>query len=267
MNEKKYSVLKTPYGDLIPNATYSDVRKKYRESVTYYDDGSLESVYLEEPQPIETVAGTIDAELITFYPDGTIKRIFPLYGQLSGYWTEAEEYELLREQSVELLGKVRTLKPLCISFYPGGGIKALTIWPQSELTVDTKYGPVRTRFGLELTKNGQIKSIEPAFGEKIKTEYGVLYPFDPASYRLHAEGNSLCFDENGNITGFKTIKNKIAIRGEQEPIVLEPVYETDFLTGNKVIRAMEVGFREKRVQITVDEEHFYDIGKEQVVFR
>ena len=108
MKEKEYRVLKTPYGDLIPNATYSDVRKKNRESVTYYEDGSLESVYLEEPQPIETAVGTI---------------------------------------------------------------------------------------------------------------------------------------------------------------VLKPVFETDFLTGNKVIRAMEVSFREKRVQISVDEEHSYDIGKEQVVFR
>ena len=267
MKEKEYRVLKTPYGDLIPNATYSDVRKKNRESVTYYEDGSLESVYLEEPQPIETAVGTIDAELITFYPDGTIKRLFPLYGQLSGYWTETEEYELLKEQSVELFGKVRSIKPLCICFFPGGGIKTLTIWPRSELYIDTKYGPIKTQFGFELTEDGRLKSIEPAFGEKIVTEYGVIYPYDPANYRLHAEGNSLCFDENGNITQFKTIKNKIEIREQQEAIVLKPVFETDFLTGNKVIRAMEVSFREKRVQISVDEEHSYDIGKEQVVFR
>ncbi|MBR1893529.1 MAG: hypothetical protein IJ815_08365 [Lachnospiraceae bacterium] len=60
------SVLDTPYGRLIPNYSDSEIRKKYRDAVTFFEDGSIESIYLENPQPINTSVGFIDAELVTF---------------------------------------------------------------------------------------------------------------------------------------------------------------------------------------------------------
>ena len=38
-------------------------------------------------------AGDYQAELITFYEDGNVKRVFPLYGQISAYWSVEEEME------------------------------------------------------------------------------------------------------------------------------------------------------------------------------
>ena len=85
--------VKTRYGDLTPYSGASDYRKKFRFAVDHYDDGALKSVYLEETQVLSFPAGDFQTELITFYEDGNAKRIFPLYGQISAYWSIEEEVE------------------------------------------------------------------------------------------------------------------------------------------------------------------------------
>ena len=59
----------------------------------------------------------VDNNLITFYENGNIRRIFPLYGQINGYWTEENEYELAEEITLPVLGTELVCKPLCIHFY------------------------------------------------------------------------------------------------------------------------------------------------------
>lgn len=100
----EYSQLETDYGKLIPAYELSDIRKKYRHTVEFYESGSLRSIYLEEQTEVETSLGKIKAELITFYENGNIKRIFPLYGQINGYWTEENEFELAKEMTIPILG-------------------------------------------------------------------------------------------------------------------------------------------------------------------
>lgn len=53
-----------------------DFRRREREKVSFYRSGAIKAVYLNEQIRIETWYGEISAELITFYEDSTIKRIF-----------------------------------------------------------------------------------------------------------------------------------------------------------------------------------------------
>lgn len=243
------SILETPYGRLIPNYSGADCRKKYREAVSFFENGGLKSIYLQSPQPIGTEAGRIDAELLTFYPNGSIKRLFPLYGQIGGYWTEEDEYGLAKKVELTLLNQIFDTAPLCIAFYPSGSVKSLTVWSQETVSVNTAYGPVKSRFGFELSEDGRLKSIEPAFGVSLATEYGILYPYDSENYRLHAEGNSLSFDEHGRLLSAKTLKNKIRIEENKKEYFIQARKIEDPMTGMERPTSLELFFEDRYVRI------------------
>lgn len=202
------SKLCTPYGWLIPNWRMSEGRKKYRNSVTFYPDGSLESIYLEEQTPVETPIGVVEAELLTFYPNGALERVFPLYGQLSGYWSEEEEFKLAREILIPLFGKQVACKPTVLHFYDTGELQSVTIWRQTKLSVPTIYGIVETKLGVELTRDGRLLSTEPVYGTVLKTKWGSLKAFDPAAFPMHAEDCSLKFREDGTLKEVCTVEVK-----------------------------------------------------------
>jgi antitoxin component YwqK of YwqJK toxin-antitoxin module len=247
------SVLETPYGRLVPNYGHADLRKKQRESVSFYEDGSLESIYLESPQSVQTSIGSLEAELLTFYPDGSIKRLFPLYGQTGGYWTEEDEYRLAKRVELHLLGQTFVVAPLCISFYPTGQVKSLTIWQQETVEVETPYGKVKSHFGFELAEDGSLKSVEPSFGTVLATRYGSLYPYDSENYRLHAEKNSLAFDANGKLRTAKTIKNKIVIQNGKRENVISAGRREDPLTGMERRTSLTLWFDRDTERIRVED--------------
>lgn len=207
----EYSELKTDYGKLVPAYELSDIRKKYRHTVEFYETGNLRSIYLEEQVEVETPAGRIKAEQITFYENGNIKRIFPLYGQINGYWTEENEFELAEEAVIPLLGQQVVCKPLCLHFYPDKALQSVTIWPRTIMEITTKYGKIKTRLGVELTEEGNLKSIEPVFETQLQTPWGTLFPFDTEALMMHADNNSLVFDKAGSILSAKTVRNKVIV--------------------------------------------------------
>lgn len=263
----EYSVLNTPYGELIPNYRYDEVRKKYRPSVCFDEKGDLESIYLHRPQQIGTKIGRFSVEMLTFYPNGAIKRAFPLYGQIGGYWTENDEYKLAVEQCISVCQEEKVCKPLCLHFYPDGCLQSVTLWSHSSLSLPTRYGEVTTRFGFELTEAGALKSIEPVFGVKLDTPNGVLYPFQVDGYRLHAEHNSLAFDADGAIVRAATLRSKVRVQKDNgEEQIIEPVFAPDPVTGNRVKRPLELTWDEKKILIRVDAQTFFSFPKEQVQF-
>jgi hypothetical protein len=175
------SIIKTKYGDLLPCSGASDYRKKNRCAVLYYDSGAVRSVYLEEPSVLSFPAGSFQAELITFYEDGCAKRIFPLYGQTTAYWSIEEEMENAPYYDFNIAGEVLHIRPQCIYFYPSGKIRSITLWPGDEISINTPAGIIRTRLGVELYESGKIRSIQP---------YNVFRPL-----MMHAENASLAFPE------------------------------------------------------------------------
>ena len=191
--------ISTKYGNLLPCSGASDYRKKHRCAVCLYDSGALKSVYLEEPQVLSFPSGDFQAELITFYEDGNAKRIFPLYGQISAYWSIEEEAEYAPEYDFEIAGGTYRIKPECIFFYPSGKIRSITLWPSDELSIKTPAGLIKTKLGIELYENGSIRSIEPVYGTVISTPSGDIRPFRYRPVMMHAENATLKFTEDGKL--------------------------------------------------------------------
>lgn len=260
------SIFETQYGQLMPNYSGADVRKKYREAVSFYENGNIKSIYLEEPQMIQTPAGKMEAELLSFYPGGEIKRLFPLYGQISGYWTEEDEYKLAPEVELYLLGRKIKVHPLCVVFYPSGQVRSLTIWRKDTITVQTKYGEIKSNFGVELTEDGALKSIEPTFGTVLATEYGKLYPFNSENYHLQAENNSLVFDDKGELLAATTIKTGLKVAEDGKIRYIHAKKAEDPLTGGLRPFPLALQFEESYIeaeQINGSRERF---AKSQVTF-
>ena len=195
----KFDIINTKYGNLLPCSGASDYRKKHRCAVSYYDSVSLRSVYLEEPSVLSFPAGDYQTELITFYEDGNVKRIFPLYGQISAYWSIEEEAENAPYYDFPIAGEELHIRPQCIFFYPSGKIRAITLWPSDEISVKTPVGSIRTKLGVELYENGNIRSIEPVYGTVISTPEGIIKPYRFRMVMMHAENATLKFDEDGRI--------------------------------------------------------------------
>ena len=195
----KFDIINTKYGNLLPCSGASDYRKKHRCAVCLYDSGALRSVYLEEPQVLSFPSGDFQAELITFYEDGNAKRIFPLYGQISAYWSIEEEAEYAPEYDFEIAGGTYRIKPECIFFYPSGKIRSITLWPSDELSIKTPAGLIKTKLGIELYENGSIRSIEPVYGTVISTPSGDIRPFRYRPVMMHAENATLKFTEDGKL--------------------------------------------------------------------
>ena len=191
--------ISTKYGNLLPCSGASDYRKKHRCAVCLYDSGALRSVYLEEPQVLSFPSGDFQAELITFYEDGNAKRIFPMYGQISAYWSIEEEAEYAPEYDFEIAGGTYRIKPECIFFYPSGKIRSITLWPSDELSIKTPAGLIKTKLGIELYENGSIRSIEPVYGTVISTPTGDIRPFRYRPVMMHAENATLKFTEDGKL--------------------------------------------------------------------
>nr|WP_297765011.1 hypothetical protein [uncultured Butyrivibrio sp.] len=179
-----------------------DFRRKERERLKFYRSGKLKSVYLNEKTPIKTLYGDIEAELVSFYENGAIKRIFPRYGALSAYWSEKEEAGITDYIDFYLGGKSFRVRPHNILFYETGEIRSVTIYNCDTLSVNTKYGIIRTNIGLSFYKNGEIESIEPAFKTQIEVDGKVIRPFYFLADGMHADHNSLVFDGNGNIISY-----------------------------------------------------------------
>ena len=62
--------------------------------MVFHESGRLKCLPLETQTIVATPAGDIPAEMLTFHPDGSLSRIFPLNGKLSGYWSQDDEAKL-----------------------------------------------------------------------------------------------------------------------------------------------------------------------------
>ncbi len=207
-------IVKTKYGFFTACSDASDLRKKYRTPVENYPDGTVRSIYLQEPEEVTLPGGVFQAELMTFYEDGSIKRLFPLYGQLSSYWNVEDEIEDAPEYVFTINDQNILIRPQCIYFYPSGKIRSITLWPVDSITVDTPAGTVTSKLGIELYEDKTIRSIEPAFGTVLSTGFGDAKPFMVRKHMMHAEDASMKFDKDGNLASFATLQTKVEVNGE-----------------------------------------------------
>jgi len=207
-------VLETSLGQLIPRYTVDELSRKKEAPVKFYKSGELRSLPLEEFTEIPTSVGTVKAELITFYKSGAMRRLFPLNGKISGYWTEENEYKLA--ESLEIPTPLGTLsvKPIYLQFFESGELESILFWPDEKINILTSFGEVLIRKGISFHKNGNIKAFEPAREIEVISPIGSLKVYDPDPEGLFAESSAIQLYENGEIQSITTSSSQIEVMDE-----------------------------------------------------
>jgi len=205
-------LLDTPYGTLIPQYLPWEDGRRYESVISLYANGNVKFMTLQHQTPVDTPAGAIKAEGLFFHEDGTLKRVFPRYGKLSGYWTEANEYALAEALPVRLPdGETLTVKLLGLAFYPSGKLRSLTLWPQERGTIRTPVGRASVRIGVSYYESGKLRSFEPAEPLAVTTPIGRLKAHDPMPTGINGDVNSLLFAEDGAVTSLTTAEHGIEV--------------------------------------------------------
>lgn len=242
-------VINTSAGEIIPIYSVEDQGRKKLTPIKYYKEGSIRSISLQDATIIKTPIGEISAELITFYKDGSLCRIFPLNGKLSGYWTEENEYKLTETLSIPTpVGEIRA-KPIYIHFHEKGELKSVTFWPDEQLTLSTPLGIIPVRKGISFHKCGSLASCEPARPTKLKTLIGNIEAFDPNLNGMNGEKNSLAFSENGTLTEISTSGSSIKVLGSNGSITAcQPSVVTSMCSDDEFsLETLQIKFREEEV--------------------
>lgn len=205
--------LTTPYGTCIPQYEGHEERQRMIPEVSFYPNGALKTLPLQEQTLITTPLGSLPAELVTFYDNGAVKRIFPLNGKLSGFWSQEDEEKLAEKLLIMApCGPIRA-KFISLCFYPYGTLRSLTLWPGQTITVPIPSGKVAARVGVSFHPKGQVASLEPERPFCVETPLGMFHAFDPDAHGIHGDCNSLCFDPTGQVTGLTTIMDQVHITG------------------------------------------------------
>lgn len=238
---------------LTPRYSSPDARSRYKESVIRYEDGKVKSIYLETISNIQTPIGDMKAEYITFYPNERIHRVFPVYGQISGFWTEQEEKDLLGNCIVTIGDKIYTGMFSCICFYETGEVKSLTIWPGEHIEVDTEYGKIVVRNGISFYKDGRIQSLEPERSTVIVHHTGTYIAHNPLAIGVTGDRNSLCFDEEGKALKLTTVLTGIRcipLNGEPEFELKATLMLSPYDIMEDILIPVEVTFEEEGISFT-----------------
>jgi hypothetical protein len=209
---EEQNVILTHAGELIPFYGDDSPRRKYKASVTFHPNGMIRAVSLEDQQEVDTPVGELPAELVTFYDTGELKRVFPLDGKISGFWSEEDERGLNIPLSFEFdfASFTAMLSGLC--FYKSGAVQSVTLFPKEIITIShERLGPIAVRHGFSLYENGALRSLEPAGPLKLQTPIGIVAAYDCTANGINADMNSLCFDEQGNIRSLVTSSDQIRV--------------------------------------------------------
>ena len=244
------TLLTTPYGTFTPQYEGNEERRRMIPEVSFHPNGVLRALPLQEQALVTTPLGSLPAEMITFHDNGAVKRVFPINGKLSGFWTQEDEEQLAEELHIATpFGPVRA-KFISICFHSTGSLRSLTLWPGQLLDVPTPLGVLSTRVGVSFHPSGQVASMEPARPLRVSTRMGVFHAYDPDAHGVHGDHNSLHFDSQGRVLGLTTVMDQIAITGPDglnrivrpeiresmcSEDVFEPVPMRVSFTGEKVV--------------------------------
>jgi len=205
-------IIKTKYGDLIPLYENDDPRRKDIVALSFYEDGNLKSISLQKQTEIETSLGRLKAEYIIFYKNGNIKRIFPLNGKLTGYWSEDDEYSLAEEFSFDFSFAKFKQKVIGVNFFENEKPKSITLWPKDKITIESPIGAVDVRIGFSLYSDGTLESFEPYMPIEVETPIGKITAYDRQAIGIHADSNSIKFSQDGKLEALTTSLNEVEIR-------------------------------------------------------
>lgn len=263
LNQK--NTVQTLCGSLIPKYGAEDVRRKYIHSISFYESGAVKSICLEKQTDICTSIGTFPTDLVTFYKNGALKRLFPLNGKISAYWTEADEKKLCRDFQFNFSFGSFRVKIINLSFYESGNIKAITLWPGESVIVRTSFGLLPVRIGLSLYEDGSLKSAEPASEIPVPTPIGNICAYDENALGITGDKNSLSFNKDGTIHSVTTSSSKILVHfSEKNEQIFEPSIRPDPLEENKLtIHPLKISFDTQHIRFEGSSTNVFDIKNAQ----
>lgn len=242
--------VKTKSGILVPKYEIESSRDKNRSSITFYESGEINSVYLQEQTPVITPIGQKKVELISFYEDGSVKRVFPRYGQMSGFWSQEEECSLIERDDCVVAENVISAKISCFYFYPSGKIKSLTFAPGEKVNIKVAGQKIRIRNGISFYESGAVKSVEPDEMAEIITPIGTVLAYDNLAIGISADRNSLVFFENQKVSKLKTIWSGMEIEDVTKKQTFFPEKRRSQMDYEKFeLVPLELGFEENSISI------------------
>ena len=233
-----------PCGIFIPQYDDDGKRKKLMKSMTFYENGNIASMVLQDSLSVNTRLGNFPAEMITFYESGAVKRIFPVFGSISAFWTEEDEYNISPELQINLPFDVFKGKVINITLYETGELKSITLWPKDTIHIKTHAGKIQTRIGFCLYPDGKLKSFEPCVALNVNTPIGKVLAFDPDALGIDGESNSLVFSEDGSVKSLITSVAQITVfcRDGKE-IVHKPLFKKSYYFDDKLaVVPMKISF-------------------------
>lgn len=204
--------LSTPAGVLVPQYEPEDPRRQRVQPVELHPGGGLKAVSLQEKAVIETPVGPMAAERVTFHPGGELRRVFPLDGKISAYWSVENETALAGPQRMQTPIGVVSARIISVHFFPSGALRSVTLWPGERVTIATPQGPASVSVGFSFHESGALRSFEPDAPFEAKTPVGTVLAFDTdPEGGMAADLNSLQFDEAGNVTALTTATDKVVV--------------------------------------------------------
>lgn len=244
---------------LTPLYDYSNGRKKYIPSLTFYKSGNIKTISLNKSEVIETKEGIFEAEKIMFHEGGDIKRLFLLDGKLSAYWSEDDEYNLAKYYDFKFSFGNFKAKIISLQFYLSQKMKSITLWPKEVVNVETNVGKIKVRIGLGLYENGKLRSCEPYKPTKVRTPIGMIQAYDANAIGIHGETNSLNFYEDGTVKSLKTTTNFIEVyKLDGEKIVHEPK-ETMNHFNNDILDIIPLDLEFESGIVRIDNKYEYNL--------
>lgn len=217
-----YNLISTKYGDFVPQYGDPGIRTKQLKTLSFYKSGKIKSISLEQQTEINTSIGRFPAELVTFFEDGSLNSLFPLNGQISGFWSEEDEGSLAQEFEFTFPFGNFSAKIIGLRFYPSGKVRSLILWPKERITIDTPAGKIPVRIGFKLFEDGSIESVEPAIPVPVKTPVGSINAYGANAIGIDADKNSLSFDRNGRLTYLATFDIITARKSNGEKRIVFP---------------------------------------------
>lgn len=246
--------LNSEYGRLIPQYENDGVRRKFIDSVTFYENGNLKSVSLQHQIEIATSLGPIPVEKIIFYENGKLKRIFPLNGKITGFWSEANEYALAEPITFNFPFGGFKCKVIGIFFYETGTVKSITLWPQETVDLQTEAGIIPVRGGFSLYSDGKLASVELLKPTRVVTPIGGINAYNVNAIGVVADRNSLSFTAEGQVNGIVTSTDRITVvDAEGRSQIFQPQTKPSLLFEGKLdILPLQIDFAENKVCFGTD---------------
>lgn len=240
--------LQTSVGLLTPQYTTDDLRRPRVESLLFHPNGHVKSLPLEVSTPVDTPLGKLNAELVTFYEDGSVRRVFPVNGKLSGHWDWNNEGTLNNPVTLQTPAGSFTAKLISVQFFADGALRSVTLWPGEQVTIQSPAGAVKTRVGMAFYQDGTLRSLEPAEPVMVSTPIGGIEAFDSDPEGITGDENSLTFTPSGEVQSLATVTFGLTVSGPEGVREFKPAWGVNLCDeSERTVLPLVVSFGNGRV--------------------